>query len=102
MPDTVKWLNYEFEIHLPNADWNEVAGLYIFAGRNLRGEWYPLYIGETKSLAERLPTHERWLEAMMFGTSHIHARVEKDKKTRLDVEQELIEAYQPRLNNQHR
>ena len=102
MPDTVKWLDYEFQVYGPNTDWNEVAGLYIFAGLNSEGRWVALYIGSTESLAERLPTHENWQEAVRLGATHIHARGEQHKETRLALEQELIQAYQPRLNVQHR
>ena len=102
MPDTVKWLNWEFEVHEHSADWNEVAGLYIFAGLNSEGRWLALYIGSTESLAERLPNHPKWPEAVRLGATHIHARVEQHKETRLALEQELIQACQPPLNVQHR
>ena len=102
MPDTVKWLDYEFRVYGPDTDWYAVPGLYIFAGLNSAGGWLALYIGSTESLAERLPAHPRWQEAVRLGATHIHARVEQHKETRLALEQELIQACQPRLNVQHR
>lgn len=74
MLDIVKWLNWEFEVYGPGTGWNEVAGLYIFAGLNSAGEWVALYIGSTESLAERLPNHPRWPEAVRLGATHIHVR----------------------------
>ena len=42
MSDTVKWLGLEFVVCPFSSDsWNEVAGLYIFAGKNSEGLWYP-------------------------------------------------------------
>lgn len=104
MFDTADWLDYEFEVNDPDtvAFWHAVPGLYIFAGVNLAGEWFPLYIGSTESLAGRLPYHPKWLVAKLFGATHIHARMERLKNTRESLEQKLIQTYQPRLNVQHR
>lgn len=102
MSHKVKWLDYEFQVYYPKTDWNEVAGLYIFAGLNSRGTWGALYIGSAASLAERLPTHEKWSAAVKLGATHIHAKVEPNVLTRLAREKILIQHYQPRLNVQHR
>lgn len=103
MTNTVRWWNWDFEVHVPPVRWNAVAGLYIFAGLDLtRTLWRPFYIGQTESLAERLPTHEYWQEAVRLGATHIHARVEPQAVTRQAMERILIQQYQPRLNSQHR
>lgn len=102
MSDIVNWLNYEFQVCDPSGDWNEVAGLYIFAGLNSVGRWMAFYIGSTESLAERLPNHPMWPVAIQLGATHIHAKVEPNVLIRLAQERELIRSYQPRLNVQHR
>ena len=98
--DTATWLGSIFTVYSPQVNWNAVAGLYIFAGRGLMGNWTALYVGQTESLAVRLSTHERWLEAARVGATHIHVRVEPLPMTRDAMEQQLIQTYQPRLNVQ--
>lgn len=100
MSDKVTWLTYEFNVHIPNVSWNDVAGIYIFTGVNQANQWVPLYIGQASSLADRLANHERWQEAVRLGATHIHARTVSQQATRNLIEQELIQAYQPRLNTQ--
>ena len=52
----VKWLEHEFTVHRHGADWHNVAGLYIFSGKDPKdNKWFPLYIGQALSLSERLP-----------------------------------------------
>ena len=102
MASTVTWLGLEFHVYGPSTNWHAVPGLYVFAGVNSANEWYALYIGKAESLAERLPTHERWLEATQLGATHVHARVEQQAGRRATLEKQLIENYQPRLNVQHR
>lgn len=80
----------------------EVAGLYIFAGRNSANLWVALYVGQTDSFALRIPTHERWTEAARLGATHVHAMAESQAAMRDTIEAELIGAYQPRLNVQQR
>ena len=101
MSGTVDWGGYEFTVYLHDGDWNEVAGLYIFAGQQSDGRWRPIYVGETTSFAQRIPTHEYWSEAVRLGATHVHARVEPEELTRALIEKELIQAFQPELNVQH-
>ena len=100
MASTASWLDQEFQVFEYSANWYAVPGLYIFAGLNPQGQWYPLYIGKAESLAERIPTHERWQEAGQLGATHVHARVEQQKAKRAIQEKQLIQNYQPRLNVQ--
>ena len=102
MADSVKWLDTAFGVYEPSTDWNAVSGLYVFAARQgseLAGyRWRALYVGQTRSLASRLPTHEKWSEAVQLGATHIHVRVEELVDKRVRLERALIEAYRPPLN----
>ena len=100
MSDKVTWLTHEFSVHRHEDNWHAVAGLYIFSGKNSKGEWFPLYVGRAESLAERIPTHERWQEAARLGATHVHASVVPLEATRCLLEDQLIQAYQPVLNVQ--
>ena len=96
----VVWGGYEFTIHdLERTTWNDVAGVYIFAGLDSTGRWWqPKYIGQTVSFADRLPGHERWDEARDRGATHVHAAVVRDGSQRIAAETALIRAYNPPLN----
>ena len=103
MAETALWLDYEFTVYDPEfVNWNEVGGLYVFAGleKDNQGQpgWLALYLGETRDFSNRLPTHERWPESVELGATHIHALVMRDPDLRAVVEQALIDYYEPVLN----
>ena len=104
MNNTVNWHGYEFEVYPHETDWNEVAGLYIFAGlasgfqRNHL--WHAFYVGQCQSFGKRLPNHENWLGAALLGATHVHVLVELEENKRASIEKALIEALQPALNVQ--
>lgn len=95
---TVSWMGYDFNVYSPDVYWNDVPGVYIFTGRNAEGLWVPVYIGQTNSFKNRLPSHERWLSARGHGATHVHARVEYNEATRQSIETELIRGFQPLMN----
>ena len=98
MNTTVTWLTYEFNVYTMNANWNDTGGIYIFTGKNPQGQWVPLYIGKADSFQSRLGSHERWDEAARAGATHVHARGVALEASRVALEAELIQAYQPKLN----
>ena len=102
MSNTVFWLGHEFTVLEHSANWNKVAGIYIFAGQNPKGQWYPLYIGQTYSFASRIPGHPEWLPAKRLGATHVHAWVEHQQMNRAALEADLIRDFQPPLNVQLR
>ncbi len=100
--NTVRWSNYEFTVYGPNTTWNDVAGLYIFAGLNANNQWVALYIGQTVSFQDRPGNHDRWDEAARLGATHVHAMVVPLQANRDAIEELLIGNHAPRLNTQHR
>ena len=101
MADTVNWLSYEFTVYERNTNWNNVGGIYIFTGLNLQNLWVAYYIGETGSFSTRIPSHERWFQAVQLGATHVHARGESLEASRVAVEIELIQNFDPPLNKQY-
>ena len=103
---TVTWSGHEFTVCEHGADWSAVSGLYIFAGlgTNLLGTplWQAFYVGQCQSFAERIPTHEKWLAALLLGATHVHAKTVLLADERAALERELVQAYQPSLNVQLR
>jgi len=101
MAKTVTWAGYDFDVCEPTGTWNDVPGVYIFAGVK-SGYWEAIYIGQTASFKDRMPNHERWPAAKREGATHIHARVVQRLRERERIEQELISKFDPSLNVQYR
>ena len=103
-PQIVSWGGYDFTCYDPaQTSWNDVAGVYIFAGMSTDGRWWQAkYVGQTKSFKIRLGpesnNHERWQEARRLGATHIHARVVRNEVERRSLEVMLIESYNPPMN----
>ena len=95
----MKWLGYTFKIHPYHSNWADVGGVYAFSHVNNANEWYPLYIGQSKSLMDRVLGHEKWREATDLGATHVLAMCENSKESRLRIERELIHYFNPHLNS---
>ena len=89
-------------IYDPSTTWNKVAGIYIFAYRSGPTNWIALYVGQTDDFSSRMPSHDRWDEAVRLGASHIHALVIPLAANRDRLEKMLIQTLQPSMNVQHR
>ena len=101
MSDTATWRGYAFTIYpYDTTGWNNVAGIYIFAGINRQDYWVPLYVGQCGSFQDRIPSHEKWDRAQSLGATHVHAMVVSKQADRDLIEKDLIQSYQPPLNDQ--
>ena len=98
---TWTWNGHSFTIYPPNSTWNQVAGIYIFAGQGQWG-WNAVYVGQTDSFAVRLSCHERWAEAQRLGATHVHAMTVQQQWQRDAIEQQLVRLDQPPLNLHYR
>jgi excinuclease UvrABC nuclease subunit len=96
----------ELECHIydTNTNWNNVAGVYIFAYRINPTHWHALYVGKAVDFKTRPmpPSHERWNEAIRLGATHIHAAVVPQAAMREKLEEMLIQTLQPEMNVQLR
>ena len=82
---------------------NPVPGVYIFCFVDpQRNVWKPVYVGQADSIRDRLANHDRWDEARRLGATHIHAKAVSHEGSRLLIERELIQRFQPELNVQHK
>ena len=102
MSNTVTWLNHAFGVYQKPSTWGTAAGVYIFCGITPQNQWRPYYIGQADQFSDRLPSHERWAEAVRLGATHVHAMVVQQAAMRDTIEQQLISAYQPTLNAHHK
>jgi hypothetical protein len=103
MVDTINWLSYKFTVYLKQSQWDNVAGIYIFAGLNPdRTLWMPYYTGQCDNFLNRIPSHEQWDKAQRLGATHVHAMTVQLEADRDSIEKELIRYFQPPLNVQLR
>jgi hypothetical protein len=80
-----------------------VAGNYAFVKRLPNGNYLPHYFGQAEDLQDRIPTHERWADAIRAGATNVMAHATPaGEQARLDEERDLIEGWQPALNTHHR
>ena len=95
---TVVWTGksgtkYTYRVYSLDTNWDDVPGNYIFAKRDST-RWTPIYIGETSSLKDRLPNHEKWPCAKRNGVTDIHAHVNSNGRlARVKEEADLKEAF---------
>jgi hypothetical protein len=78
-----------------------VAGNYMFVRQTLEG-WVPVYIGIADDLSSRVPSHDRWADAVAAGATHIMGHTNPTVSLRVAEEAALIAYWQPPLNTQHR
>ena len=96
---THRWAGYDFNVHKPNADWADVAGVYVFVNRNMQGRRSALYVGQAQSLRSRLSNHEQWAPALRLGANEIHATAEPSSVARTRIERAIYDQYEPPLND---
>ena len=102
MNNTVPWSSHTFIVYSCETQWNNVAGIYIFAGQKYQSQWIAYYLGQCDSFQSRIPSHEQWAQAVQLGATHVHALVVPQADQRTVIETELIQMYQPTLNTQLR
>jgi len=85
------------------TDWLEVPANYAFVHLGLGGGWTVLYFGEAENLRRRIVGHERFLEAIALGATHLlgHRNFGDDEARRAE-ERDLIARHNPSMNVQHR
>ncbi len=96
-------LPYCFEVFSPQAAWNDVSGLYVFAARGhplLPQIRTALYVGQCDSFKDRFKNHEKWPAAYRQGAIEVHALVEDLSGRRDQIESDLIQSLRPLLNVQ--
>jgi hypothetical protein len=90
------------------APWNPVPGNYAFIRlkNTLTGSFDILYFGECASFSARPmpPGHDRWDDAVkLYGATHVLCHVNlAEEWVRKEEERDLIAAYNPPMNVQHR
>jgi hypothetical protein len=96
--------SYNFEVYSSDTSFNAVGAVYIFTKRTVDGEGKGshtlLYIGQTDSLKDRIPNHEKWTCIQRNGINCICVHRDDDKDSRLDKETDLRAVNNTTCNDQ--
>ena len=100
---TCTWLGksgkaYAYKVYKIGTEFNDIGGNYIFAKLTQANKLTPQYVGETQSLKDRLPNHEKLPCAKRNGATHIHVHANGSSAARLAEEKDLIAAFNPPCN----
>ena len=78
-----------------------VPANYIYAGQSEDGAgWVPIYIAQTRALAQRLEGHVSMADASAQGATHIHVHLSTTVQgARCAEEHDLIERWHPVCND---
>jgi hypothetical protein len=78
-------------------------GNYAFVKQLPNGNFTPLYFGVADSLRSRIPSHERWSDAVRAGATHAMSHTTPaGASAQLGEERDLIAKWNPPLNTHHR
>ena len=92
---------YKYWIFEIGTSFKDEPGNYIFAKRINYGQWLPVYIGETDSLVNRIPNHEKLPCVERNGGTHIHVHINSsDEEIRCSEEVDLIKKWSPSCNKE--
>ena len=95
---------YGFEVYPLDTRFISVGAVYVFTKRTVdasgKGSHELLYIGETDSLAERIPNHEKWPRVLRLGANCICVHRDDNGGSRLNKETDLRTANATACNEQ--
>ncbi|MDE0016605.1 MAG: hypothetical protein OXU51_10485 [Candidatus Poribacteria bacterium] len=95
---------YAFEVYTTDTIFNSVGAVYIFSKRTVdsdgKGTHIFLYIGQTDSLKERIPGHEKHHCVRSYGVNCICVHRDNDTNSRLRKEIDLLAANKTPCNAQ--
>lgn len=93
---------YNFGVYTTDTVFIDVGAVYIFSkrvvGTDGRGTHTFLYIGETHSLEDRIPYHEKWPCVQRNGVNCICVHQDDNAVSRRAKEADLLAAYKTPCN----
>lgn len=96
--------SYSFEVYPADTSFNAVGTVYIFTkrvvGSDGKGTHTLLYIGQTDSLKDRIPNHEKWPCVNRNGCNCICVHRDDSETSRLSKETDLRDGNNTPCNDQ--
>lgn len=94
-------INFKFSAHSCEGTIPNMAGLYLLTRYNFSTQRYDvLYVGQSKTLLDRLSSHEQWPAAVRLGMTHVLITFVPSQADRDKLERILIQDLTPQLNTQ--
>ncbi len=95
---------YAFEVYPINTVFSADGAVYVFSKRTVdpsgKGTHLLLYLGQTDSLKERIPNHEKWPCVIRHGTNCICIHRDNSEESRLEKETDLRAVHSTPCNDQ--
>ena len=95
---------YQFEVYPLDTNFNTVGAVYIFTQRTVdtsgKGSHSFIYIGQTDSLGDRIPNHEKWPCLRRNSANCICVHRDDGEQSRLKKETDLRAANSTSCNDQ--
>lgn len=95
---------YAFEVYTTDTNFNSVGAVYIFSKRvpspDGGGTHTFLYIGQTHSLADRIPNHEKWHCVKDYDVNCICVHRDNNANSRQHKEIDLLSVNKAPCNAQ--
>ena len=95
---------YAFEVYPLDTTFNAIGAVYVFTKRTMdssgKGSHTFIYIGQTDSLADRIPNHEKWPCIKQNGANCICVHRDDNEQSRLSKETDLCAANSTPCNDQ--
>jgi len=93
---------YSFDVYALSTTFNPIGAVYVITKRTPKpgggGDHTVIYIGHTGDLSSRFDDHHKANCFSRHYANCICIHVEADEDVRLDIESDLIAAYQPPCN----
>ena len=86
-----KYLYYVYPRH-PSINAGQ-DGNYVYAKKNVNGQWVPIYFGEGDLSKRASSDHHRVHCIDLKGATHVHVRLNPKKDDRRSEEQDLLANY---------
>lgn len=95
-------IRHRFWIYPRGTKFNEPCpGIYIYARETSPHKWIPIYIGQAENVNVRLTDQEQQKRVDQHGATHVHVSIIAKEKSRLAIEKDLIQEWNPVCNMQH-
>ena len=95
-------IEYTLDVYPYGTIFDAIGTVYYISGRTEKadgtGSHDQIYIGETEDLSERFDNHHKETCFKMYSANCINIYEESDEGKRLNIEKDLIDAYNPPCN----
>ncbi|HZQ11475.1 MAG TPA: hypothetical protein VFB31_01550 [Pseudolabrys sp.] len=89
---------YEFTIYKREQEFLAVGAVYVMSKLTTELRYRIIYVGQTSDLSERPLNHHKTDCFDEHGADHLLIHSEANEKKRLEIEADLIAAYNPPCN----